>query len=102
MMKRTILLIVVVLCAHFLLKTQTFRQYFQIFTDDVIQEIKCIEYENDTTGSILNYKLSEDKTDIYLLNYNGFGKVKITYMTASGEVREISRNKCNIHSLPEL
>jgi hypothetical protein len=81
---------------------QEFRHYYQIFTDDTIQQIKCIEYDNDTTGAIIEYKLSEDNTDIYLLNYNGTGRIKVSYQLVSGEVRDIMRNKCNIHSLPHL
>jgi hypothetical protein len=101
-MKNGAILSFIIFLSMRLLNAQEFRHYYQIFTDDVIQEIKCIEYDNDTTGTILNYKLSEDKTDIYLLDYNGSGRIKVSYMTASGEMKEISRNKCNIHSLPEL
>jgi len=84
------------------LKAQEFRHYYQIYTDDTIQQIKCIEYDNDTTGAVLDFKLSDDKTDIHLLNYNGTGKVKVSYLMANGEMRDITRYKCNIHSLPQL
>lgn len=78
------------------------RQYYQIFTDDIIQEIKCIEYDNDTIGRKLEYKLSDDKSDIYLLNYDGISRIKIAYLTISGEIKELTRNRCTIHNLPEL
>jgi hypothetical protein len=98
----SLFIIVLVLLFHSDIQAQEFRHYYQIYTDDTIQQIKCIEYDNDSTGAILEFKLSEDKTDIHLLNYNGSGKVKVSYLMANGEIRDITRYKCNIHSLPQL
>ncbi len=84
------------------LQAQEFRHYHQIFTEDTIQQLKDVQYDTDSIAPVLEYKLSDDQKAIHLLNYDGKTRVKAVYVTASGELKEITRYRCNIHSLPEL
>jgi len=86
----------------FCIKAQDFQPYHQIFLQDTILDIKKIEYEGDTTGKRLGFKLSDDRTVIQLFNYDGQSKVKIVYVSRQNGIVDITRYKCNIHSLPHL
>ena len=101
-MCRLIVVISIFTFFSFTLHAQEFRHYHQIFTEDTIQQLKEVQYDTDSIAPVLEYKLSDDQKAIHLLNYDGKTRVKAVYVTASGELKEITRYRCNIHSLPEL
>lgn len=76
--------------------------FHQIFLQDTILDLKKVEYENDTTGRKIGFKLSEDRTTIQLFNYDGISRIKIEYVGRTNGFRSETRYKCNIHSLPVL
>lgn len=81
---------------------QDFQPFHQIFLQDTVLDLKMVEYDNDTTGKRLGFKLSEDRTVIELFNYDGQSRVKIEYVGRTKGIMSEMRYKCNIHSLPVL
>lgn len=76
--------------------------FHQIFLQDTIIDLKKVNYSNDTIGKRLGFKLSEDRTIIQLLNYDGVSKVEIEYVGKLKGLTQEYRYKCNIHTLPIL
>jgi hypothetical protein len=81
---------------------QDFQPFHQIFLQDMVLDLKKVEYDNDTSGKRLGFKLSEDRTVIQLFNYDGQSRVKIEYVGRTKGIMSEMRYKCNIHSLPVL
>jgi hypothetical protein len=81
---------------------QEIQPFHQIFLQDTIIDLRKVEYDNDTTGKRLGFKLSDDRTTIHLFNYDGISRVKIEYVSRTKGLFSETRYKCNIHSLPIL
>ena len=77
------------------------KELFQIFLEQPVQKVIKMEHTGDEGGAI-DFNLSPDGKSIHLLNYKGTGGVKAEVVNMDGNVQEISRSKCYIHSLQEL
>lgn len=77
------------------------KELHQIFLKEPVKKVKDVRYIDPEKGAI-EYKLSDDGTAIYLMNYDGEGGVKATVTNMDGKTEEITRSKCYIHSLLEL
>lgn len=77
------------------------KEFHQIFLNEPVQKINKLEYSEDGKGP-LNYKLSDDGSAIHLLDYDGSGGVTAEVTDMNGNVKDITKSKCHIHSLPEL
>ena len=97
------MLVVIGICISGLLHAQDDkpRQYHQIFLKDTVELLKNVEYDSDSLPS-LQYELSPDKTTIYLYNYDGKHRIKLTYRSTGGTPQSFSKSSCNVHYLPEL
>jgi hypothetical protein len=76
------------------------KQYFQIFLDAPVQKVNSVNYYDDS-GPI-EFKLAPDGKAIYLLDYKGEGGVKAQVVNGDGNVEEVIRSQCKVHSLQEL
>jgi len=76
------------------------KDYYQIFLDTPVQKVNKVTYYDDSAP--VEFKLSPDGKAVYLLDYKGGGGVKAEVVDMDGNVSEVIRSHCKIHSLQEL
>jgi len=71
--------------------------FHQIFMDDTIQSVQKVIYNDDSTA--ISFKLSDDKTAIYLMNYAGKRSVHAFYTDKSGAPKDVKKSPCQVQDL---
>ena len=74
--------------------------YHQIFLKDTIETIEDVIYLDDSTQ--IEFRISPDRTAIYLLNYDGKRSIRATIRYKTGDSKEVTKPHCQIHGLQHL
>ncbi|MDX2001163.1 MAG: hypothetical protein SFW35_01945 [Chitinophagales bacterium] len=72
----------------------------QIFMNDTIRSVQKVVYADDSTA--IRYRLSDDGTAIYLMDYDGKRSVKVYFTDKTGLPTDVSKPHCHIHDRIEL